>query len=469
MGWKQASQQIGTQHAPLQLDRRALLVGTAGTAAALLVRPGAARAAVPEPHAAGPVLVARHGPTAAARWTRAAYDVVALQGLTPPSAARAYAAVAVACYEALVGGMPASISTQGRLAQLGGLPRTAAPGQVFWPSVVGAAASTVLRGLFPAIPDRGRSVLAEAESRDAEDARISGISPSRVSASTAHGSAVAHEIVRWVSGDGHADALARPYAPPTGPSLWVPTPPNFGTAIEPHCHLVRPMVLRTTDEVEPALPLPFSSQPGSAFWQDAMSTYRQSHENTDEQRDLARFWTDNPVFSGLPAGHWMSIVIQAAEQRGLALDTTVEALLLTAVTLHDAFLNCWTWKYRHNLLRPVTYVRRHVDPMWSTWVNTPQFPEHTSGHSVASRAAATVLTSLLGRFPVDDTARATTVGITRRTRSWADFFHAADSAARSRLYGGIHFPHGIEAGKAQGDAVGALVLARLTTRRYPTS
>ncbi len=97
-------------------------------------------------------------------------------------------------------------------------------------------------------------------------------------------------------------------------------------------------------------------------------------------------------------------------------------------------------------------------------MNTPQFPEHTSGHSVGSRAASTVLIALLGRLPVEDTTLATTVGIVQRTRVYRDFA-AADTAAQSRLYGGIHFPLGIEAGKEQGDAVGRLVVRRLITRR----
>ena len=151
----------------------------------------------------------------------------------------------------------------------------------------------------------------------------------------------------------------------------------------------------------------------------------------------------------------------------LRLDATVEALARTSVAMHDAFLNCWAWKYRHNLLRPVTYVREHIDPSWSTYVNTPQFPEHTSGHSVASRAAAAVLTDLLGPLAFEDTSRATTAGLTTRTRRYADFTQAADDAARSRLYGGIHYRHGIDAGKDQGDEVGALVVARLRTRSGP--
>ena len=107
-------------------------------------------------------------------------------------------------------------------------------------------------------------------------------------------------------------------------------------------------------------------------------------------------------------------------------------------------------------------MRRYIDPDWATFVNSPQFPEYTSGHSVASRAASTVLTDLLGTFAyVDDSHRDRGLP----ARSFTSFHHAADEAAQSRLYGGIHFPMGIENGKAQGDQVGALVLARLRTRK----
>ena len=437
--------------------RRTLLLGTAATVGGALLRPGAAQA--------GGRLVAAHSNDSAARWVRTAYDVVARQGLTPPSAARVYAMVSVAVYEALLGGMPHLHSAQGQLSELGGLPRPAAPGLVSWPLVVGAAAGTVLHGLLPAMTPGGRAAVEAASLLDTEAGRASGTPDRSVVASRAHGVAVANAVLRWASTDGHAEAMAAAYTPPVGPSLWVPTPPNFGTAIEPFCHRVRPLLLRSTDEVKPVDPVPFSAEPGSPFWEQAMGPYRQSQVNGAREIDIARFWTDNPLFSGLPAGHWVSIAVQACEQRELRLDATVEALMRTAVALNDAFLSCWTWKYRSNLLRPVTYVNRYIDAGWRTVVNTPQFPEHTSGHSVASRAASTVLTAMLGSFPFDDTARSTTTGLVQRTRRWSDFTDAADTAAMSRLYGGIHYQHGIDSGKAQGDAVGALVLARLVTRR----
>jgi membrane-associated phospholipid phosphatase len=235
--------------------------------------------------------------------------------------------------------------------------------------------------------------------------------------------------------------------------------------MEPYCAEVRPLLLHTVDEVAPVPHVPFSTDPASPFFAQAWSTYQQSLDNDDESRDSARVWTDNPVFSGLPAGHWLHIVIQVAEQHRLRLDLTVKALVRTAVALHDAFMNCWTWKYRYNLLRPVTYVRTYgIAAGWNTWVNTPQFPEYTSGHSVASAAAARVLTDLFGPKRFDDRTLATTQGIVRSTRQFRSFEEAAAMAAQSRLYGGIHYPMGIAAGLEQGEEIGRIVVSRLRTR-----
>ena len=222
------------------------------------------------------------------------------------------------------------------------------------------------------------------------------------------------------------------------------------------------MVMRSAGEVRPEPHIPFSTVPGSAFHNEAMTPYLTSKTLTDEQRAIARFWTDNPLLSGLPSGHWLRAVGQVAVQRRLNLAQTLEAYARAGVALHDAFLSCWTHKYEVNLIRPVTYVRRYIDKDWVTFVNTPQFPEYTSGHSVSSMAAATVLTELLGNFGYhDDSHRDRNLP----ARDFTSFTHAAEEAAISRIYGGIHFPMGIEAGKEQGNEVGRIVIDRLITRR----
>ena len=443
------------------VGRRAVLRGVAGLAlaGAMGLRAG--------PASASPTtrLAQHHGPEAAARWLRTVYAVVAAEGLTPPAAARAYAYCAVAMYEAVLPGMPRYRSLAGQLAALGPAPVLPPQLALDLPTTLAAATMVTAQQVLPSTRPGTALALTDRFDSDLAARRAAGVPQPTLQASVAFGRAVGEHVARWAATDGAAQARGLPYAPPVGPGLWEPTPPNFGRAVEPHCHLVRTMVLHSADEVAPQRPVPFSADPGSDFAEQARTTYRQSFVNTDEMRDIARFWTDNPTFSGMPAGHWMHLAVQAAEQHGLRLDLTVEALARTGVALHDAFVNCWTWKYRYNLIRPVSYVRHHLDPAWSTWVNTPQFPEYTSGHSVGSRAASTVLTGLLGRLAVDDTTLATTAGIGQRTRHYRDFHAAADTAAASRLYGGIHYPMGIQAGKDQGDAVGALVVRRLHTRR----
>ena len=446
------------------VGRRELLLGVAGAAVA---------AALPAaPAAASPSRApARLTADVALQWTATAYDLVLAENLTPPAAARTYAYAAIAMYEAVVAGMPAHRSLAGQLTGLDRLPPPLHLGQVDWSAALTTAVAAVLREVLPFQAPSTRPRLDAAEADALAARRSAGVGGRALAASVAHGRAVAAHLVRWSRRDGHAGTVGRVYVPPAEPgsALWESTPPNFRPAIEPYWSEVRPMVLRRADEVEPEPPVPFSTRRGSPFYEQAMAPYRQSFANTDEHRAIAQFWTDNPGSftppvgrpTGLPSGHWMSIAAQTLRARSARLDTAVETLAVTSIALHDAFLNCWTWKYRFNLLRPITYVHRYIDPTWTTFVNTPQFPEHTSGHSVASPAAAAVLTAKLGRFAFLDDTHAVR-GLP--ARAFSSFDDAAREAARSRLYGGIHYPHAIAAGLDQGEQVGALVLRRVRTR-----
>lgn len=446
----------------MDLSRRAFLIGAAGAAGAVAL-PGASWAA------AG-TRVAEHPADAALRWVETTYDLVLRENLSPPAAARVYAHTGIAMYEALVAGMPDRLALAGQLTGLRPSGTLRHGEHVDWPSALVTAAAHVQRTLLPFAAAGTRPALDDAEAA-AIAARRRVVPGGRVDAGVAHGRAVGRHLATWAARDGYAGTVGRAYEPSTeGGHHWESTPPNYRPAIEPYFSEVRPLVLRSADEVEPEPPVPFSTEPGSAFWQQALAPYEQSKVNTDEQKAIARFWTDNPgsftpplgTPTGLPSGHWMLLGTQGLEARGARLDLAVETLALTGIALHEAFLNCWTWKYRYDLLRPITYVHRHIDRTWVTLVNTPQFPEHTSGHSVASPAAAAVLTAQLGTFGFTDHSHDVRG---HRPRSFASFHDAAAEAAISRLYGGIHFPHAIQAGLDQGREVGATVLSRVRTRR----
>ena len=125
----------------------------------------------------------------------------------------------------------------------------------------------------------------------------------------------------------------------------------------------------------------------------------------------------------------------------------------------DAFISCWDEKYRSNLIRPETLINQHIDDNWQPVLQTPPFPEYTSGHSVVSGAASVALTEIFGddfAF-VDDTE--VPYGIPIRT--FKSFRQAADEAAISRMYGGIHYRSAIEVGVKQGRELGTFVANKL--------
>ena len=155
----------------------------------------------------------------------------------------------------------------------------------------------------------------------------------------------------------------------------------------------------------------------------------------------------------------MTIVLDIADRDALPAARIAHALAILGIAVSDGFIACWHEKYRHDLLRPVTYIRTHIDPDWQSFLITPPFPEYPSGHSTQSGAAAAVLAALFGDpFPFDD---ATHQDDGLPVRSFASFADAAREAAMSRLYGGMHFRFGNEAGLTQGDCVGRAVIARL--------
>jgi hypothetical protein len=189
-----------------------------------------------------------------------------------------------------------------------------------------------------------------------------------------------------------------------------------------------------------------------------------------EQRAAASFWDCNPFavsYSGhmaiglkkiSPGGHWMGITGIACKKADVALDSAILIHTMVALTLHDAFISCWQEKYQSDRIRPETAINKMIDPSWRPLLQTPPFPEYTSGHSVVSASAAVILTYMLGDpFRFTDTSE---VYFGLPPRDFNSFYEASEEAALSRLYGGIHFRDACVDGVVQGKQVGKFVLQR---------
>jgi membrane-associated phospholipid phosphatase len=242
-------------------------------------------------------------------------------------------------------------------------------------------------------------------------------------------------------------------------------------AVEPNWNVLRPFVLDSASQFRPEPPFVYDTARGSPFFREVREVYETTRALTAEQRSIAAFWDCNPYVMHVqghtmfatkkvsPGGHWMGIVGIAARKSGASPLESAEAYARTAIALADGFLSSWDEKYRSNLVRPETVINRYVDETWQPLLQTPPFPEYTSGHSVISTAAAQVLTDQFGdRSAFTDS---TEIAYGLPVRSFTSFADAAAEAAISRLYGGIHFRRAIEQGIIQGRNVGALVVQRV--------
>ena len=292
--------------------------------------------------------------------------------------------------------------------------------------------------------------------------------------SIAYGQVVADHVLSWSKKDKYAETRSYPkYTVTNEPGRWVPTPPAYIEGIEPSWKEIRPMVLDSSNQFPSLPPIPFSTDENSAFYQQALEVYNVINEDKSNKLAIANFWDCNPyvmhqqghlMFATkkiTPGGHWMGIVGQACRKANSNMMETAEAYTLTSIGLFDAFITCWDEKYRSNLCRPETYINQHIDPDWVPALQTPPFPEHTSGHSVISTASSLILTHLFGEnFAFIDS---TEVPYGMGVRSFNSFKEAAAEAAVSRLYGGIHFMPAIEYGVEQGQKVGNHILANVVT------
>ena len=383
---------------------------------------------------------------------------------SPPVAARAFAYLGITVFEALATGNPALRSLAGQVRDLPPLPArdTGAHDEA---CVLEAALAHAMAAHFGNTGPTGQRAMQAMSAKMAEVAGA-GVAADVAARSRAHGVAVSTHILDWSASDGGAviENMGFPYDYALGgaPQDWVPT---STIAVQqkpllPQWGANRPFAIPVSGACDLPAPLEYSEDPASEFYAQAMEVYEVSKTLTDEQKVIARFWSDDPMLSPTPPGHWVSILLQIFERDALPVDRQAELLAMLGMAISDGFVQCWRSKYEHDLLRPVTYIRRVIDPKWEPLLITPPFPEYPSGHSTQSGAAAAVLEGLLGpNFAFDD---ATHEDDGLPVRSFSSFWAAAEEAAVSRLYGGIHFRAANVNGLAQGRCIAGYVLGLKT-------
>jgi hypothetical protein len=308
-------------------------------------------------------------------------------------------------------------------------------------------------------------------------ARASGMPSEMITASKKLADSVFAHILRWSKGDNYAQTRsASKYTITNDEGSWIPTPPMYSQAIEPHWGEIRPMVLDSASQFMPPRPYVYNiKDSNSEYYRYMMEVKKIGDSLTEEQKHIADFWDDNPSKGNVighvtfitkkfsPPGHWMNIVGIAAQKAGADFSTTVGAYTETAIALFDAFISCWDEKYRSNYVRPETVINKYIDQDWRPHIQTPPFPSYTSGHATNSAAAAEVMTYWFGdKLSFTDTSLLE-FGIKNRTIH--SFREAAEEAAMSRLYGGIHYRFDNENGVIAGRKLGEFIVSRIKMKK----
>lgn len=289
--------------------------------------------------------------------------------------------------------------------------------------------------------------------------------------SIAFGSSVGKSILERTKVDNYKETRGMPkFLGSDEEGKWRPTPSDYLDGLEPNWGKILPLALDSAAQIKCPAPPAYTLEKKSPFYTAVNEVYQIGTHLTDEQREIAKYWDDNPFVlehSGhlmfgnkkiTPVGHWIGITGIACKMKNLEPVESAKMYALTSVGMFDVVITCWREKFIRNVIRPVTIINDVIDNNWVPLLQTPPFPEHSSGHSGISASAATILTKRFGdNFAFEDTSDLAYIG---KRRHFSSFVSAAQEASLSRVYGGIHYRTGVDAGAEQGRDVAKYVIKK---------
>ncbi len=397
-------------------------------------------------------------------------NTVMVDFFTPPVASRIYSYPNIAFYEIIRLDDPSLSSLSGKLNGLGILPAPAENSNIDHFIAASLAFSFVAQNLV------GSEYKIENWRQAFVDSLLLKGNAELIKNSMLYGKLVADSIIAWTKRDNYSQSRAMPrFTLSKEPGTWQPTPADYAPAIEPFWNTIRSFTLNSPAQFSPNDKLPFSLKKGSSFYKTMMEVYEIGIKLDTTRKATAKYWDDNPnVSTNLghlnyfihkisPGGHWLMITKQACQAKNETVSRSSLAYTLTAIALFDGFIACWDEKFKSNLIRPVTVINDHIDKNWQPYIQTPPFPEFTSGHAVISNAAATILTGLFGdNYAFTDE---TEIPFGNDSRHFNSFYEASKEVTWSRVYGGIHYPETARISIIQGKEIGNHVLQTL----YPAA
>ncbi|GAC1301784.1 MAG: hypothetical protein NVSMB24_05210 [Mucilaginibacter sp.] len=366
----------------------------------------------------------------------------------PPYAARAYAYVSAAQYDALVAAYyfkklynrGAPYTNDPTVQAL--VPKSALPSYPSEDAVVAGATVEMMKLLFPTeIPFIEQKAAEEMQYRLMAGANVRG----ELNAGQSLGTQVADVFAARARADRAGKAIGTPaqwsllpaHATIRGDQAWISLDAPQRPPMLPLFNKVIPFLFDTLTVVA-LRPGPPNLAGTAAFKQEVAEVLAFSKNPTREHQAQVEFWADG-VGTYTPPGHWDAIAADEFAKQNYSEVRWARNMALLNMAEMDVAICCWDTKYFYFNQRPT-----QANPNIKTLTGIPNFPSYSSGHSNFSGAASTILTYLL-------------------PDRGAKFTDLANQAAMSRLYGAIHYRSDVEVGLVTGNAVGQYAVKRAQT------
>jgi hypothetical protein len=287
------------------------------------------------------------------------------------------------------------------------------------------------------------------------------------------GQAGAAGILALRANDGRVpNPLPPPFTGDTATGVWRPTtssqpgpPPSGSPMATPWLGAVPCFTLQSGDQFRAKPPPPLTSQRYTTDHNEvkALGGYSNS-ARTPEQTQLAYFYAGNNFIL------WHRTLRDVAAAHVKNIGDSARLLALANLAIADAVITAWDSKRHYVLWRPITAIQEGDndenaatagDLSWQPLLNTPPYPEYTSGANNVTGALTRSLALFFGKDEVTFTVTSEHPQAAQKTRIYGRFSDMASDMVDVRIYQGIHFRFGDEAGREQGRQVAEWVFGRV--------
>ncbi|MBA4853153.1 vanadium-dependent haloperoxidase [Emticicia sp. BO119] len=391
----------------------------------------------------------------AINWTNLQLRLIkSTPGYAAPVAARSLAYTSLAFYESVVYGLEGYQSLAGKISGLTKLPVPDSTKEYNWGIAANAAISTLVKELYTTTNDDNKASI-DSLRRVSETALKTGVTNQElIERSINFGADIAKAIWDYSKTDGGNEGwnnnFPTSYKVPVAIGSWEPVS-NQKIPLLPYWGKNRNFS-SLNNTVVPSDPIAFSFKENSIMYNAAKEVYTVAKTLTDDQKEIAHFWTDASI---TPGGHSFSIANIVLKKEKSKLDKAAEVYIKLGLTINDAFVACWKSKYNYNLMAPITYIKQAISPTWSPYIATQPVPSYTSDNATSSGASAEILTSVFGdNYAFTDN----TYQGSLPNRTFKSFEEYANEATIAQLFGGVQYRMANENGQKNGKEIAKNIL-----------